>query len=215
MLKTLRTLTAVAAIAAAGLPQMAVAAPVLATMTFEGVGTLATHYNTNTFGFTTIAGPAVLSTAPGDPAGINPNNNSVIKICSVQDCLNDPITFNIANGLTTDGTANTAIEFDLNVLGVSIIVELQRADNSWFAIDTVPDIAGPSGWQPRVEITVAAGTYKGIRFSGDAAAFAVDNLSFWTDDTTPTTDVPEPASMALVMLALAGAAASSRRRKQD
>jgi hypothetical protein len=88
-------------------------------------------------------------------------NNSQIKVCSVTACLNGSITLNIANGLTTDGASDTAIEFDLNVLGVLAIAELQQADDIWIATDTVPDTPGPVGWLHHVEITVTAPLRRG------------------------------------------------------
>lgn len=214
MLKTLRTLTAVAAIAAAGLPQMAQAALVNTTLDFEGVGTLATHYNQGPTGFTTILGTADLTTTAGSPS--NPSsttNNALYNICGDQSCQNAPITLSIAGGLHVDATH--LISFDLFVRDIQVIVEVQINGGGWSQAAVIPTNATVDGWvDPRVTLTgLAAGTYTGIRFTGDARAWALDNLSFQTEDTT-TTSVPEPASLALAALALAGAAASRRREKR-
>jgi hypothetical protein len=217
MLKTLRTLTAVAAIAAAGLPLTANATLVTTTLDFEGVGTLATHYFDAAHGFTTVLGTAGLTTAAGAPGNPfpSPANHSLYNDCSELACSGSPITLDIDGGLHSDGTAATAITFDLFVADVSVIVELQAGNGTWSTVATIPSPAVVNGWvSPSISLVVDAGTYTGLRFTGSPRLWAIDNLSFRTDDGGTTTNVPEPASLALVALALAGAAGTARRREK-
>lgn len=84
---------------------------------------------------------------------------------------------------------------------------------SFSAFRDVNPPAGQWAWGSETADLSTLGKIKSVEFhTANRAFFALDNIAFSLTGTTTT--VPEPASLALVGLALAGMGAASRRRSQ-
>lgn len=214
MSKTLRTLAA-AALIAAGLPQVASAALVTRTIDFEAVAadtnmTGSSTYNDTAHGHTTFSGSA-FSVATED-ASFNPTIALWSPCPSPTACqsVSASLTITVADlfhgdnasvGLLLDVGNSQALNFEIRDAGGGLL--------------KAGDFSPPSGpgFRSAPVFIAFSGIAKSITFSGFAEGFLIDNLSFSVDDAVVVTPVPEPASAALVALALVGAASVTRRRK--
>lgn len=216
MSKTLRTLAA-AALIAAGLPQVASAALVTRTIDFEAVAadtnmTGSSTYNDTAHGHTTFSGSAFSVATDGPPPQFNPTIALWSPCPSPTACLNTPasLTITIADLFHGDD-ASVGLSLDVGN-SQALLFEIRAANGDLLKAG---DFSPPSGPEFRADpVFIAfAGVAKTITFSGFAEGFLIDNLSFSVDDAVVVTPVPEPASAALVALALVGAASATRRRK--
>lgn len=210
MSKTLRTLAATALIAAS-LPQMASAALLNPTITFEQA---LSAYADPAYGNTTFAGinnaTVGTTTSGGRPAG----EQTVLTETCIGDaafCSTAAITIAVGSHFQGDG-AGGAVDISFWLQNVSALAyEIRDANGgllSGGSIGTVPNTA----WR-QVSLDFG-GEAASITFGTNVAArsYFIDDLSFWFDDAQ--TSVPEPTSVALVALALVGAASVTRRRKR-
>lgn len=218
MSKTLRTLAA-AAVMAIGLPQMASAALVTKKLDFDlNIGgpdtALTTQYNDDAHGNAVFSGPNAFygdfSVAhPGLPAG---PTGVLFNGCSLANCTGSLIT------LTVNSLFQGTLDFWVWTRSSTGQIDVKVASGGDTANNinqTIPLInngaTSPNSWQ-HISINLAANTlYSTIQFQILAGNAYIDDISFQVD--AGTTNVPEPASMALVALGLAGAAAATRRRK--
>lgn len=196
MTKHLRSLIAAAGLAAAALlPQAASAAPV--TLTFEGIVNtapvdtfyLASHgidFNEAAFAFTGFAA------APSPTTVLS--NFSCAAVCQIE--LTSTTGFNGSVSLSHTGFGSITVDiFDsgTNLIGTSGV------------------LAGPNAaWVPESISFVGTGAMVRITGNDRAGSFAIDDIGL---DLATTTTVPEPASFALVALALVGVAGATRRRR--
>lgn len=207
MSKNLRTLSAVAAIVgAAATPMLANAGEV--TIDFNGLsnGAIGNPY------------PSLVTFSAGNSVIVAESlEKSVDPSCAPGDlnCLDQPVVLSfvepaIGNGLFGGVSGFKGLSFNMNTgdprlssgnLAYTLLLTSGAVPGS------IPDANGGLVYIP------FSGEALSLSIFGSAGTWWIDNLTFWTEDAT--TNVPEPASMALVMLALAGAAASSRRRKED
>ncbi|HSW06208.1 PEP-CTERM sorting domain-containing protein [Aquabacterium sp.] len=215
MSKTLRTLAA-AALIAVGLPQMASAALVTRTLDFTGVttATLPNFYNGAadtlhghtefTGGNGAIAQIAGHGANSGDPDGALTN---VLYNGCLSSCANTSINFTVHDGF--EGT----FDFWMKKTGGTGVLNIIATTTSGQNITQTLGGDGASTWQ-HIFVTLDSGVeYASVQFTVAPLAFFFDDISFQTDDATTPPGVPEPASVALVALALVGAASATRRRK--
>jgi hypothetical protein len=212
MSKTLRTLAA-AAVIAVGLTQAANAALTTKTIDFEGIadGTDLTGalnpYNTSAFGFTTFSGSAAALAT--EDANFNPTT-AVWSPCPAQgSCTGVQASLTITVGQLFHGDGGTA-GLTLDV-GNSDALSYEIFDAQGGILKS-GDFSPPTGgtFRPDSVFIAFTGIAKSITFTGAAAGFKIDNLSF-SVDTATTNPVPEPATAALVAVALAGVAALRRK----
>lgn len=210
MSKTLRTLAA-AAVMAVGLPQMASAA--LTTLNFEGIadGTDLTGalnpYNDAAHGFTTFSGSAAALDS------LDAKGNSTISLwspCPPQNCAGAQASLTITVGQLFHGDGGAVNGLLLDV-GNSDALQYKILDANGKLLKD-GDFDPPTGFdfRPNPVFIAFTGAAKSIVFTGAAAGFQIDNLSFSLDAVT-TNPVPEPTTAALVALALAGVGVLRRK----
>jgi hypothetical protein len=106
------------------------------------------------------------------------------------------------------------LSFNYSVSDAGLSYNVTDVDGKSFA--AFKDIFPSNGqwvWGAETADLAALGKIKSVEFrTGNGAFFGIDNIAFSLTGTTTT--VPEPASLALVGLALAGMGAASRRRSQ-
>lgn len=120
-------------------------------------------------------------------------------------------TINVLAGVNFNG-----LTMDYAVASQPFSIEVvSRADSSGAVNTATRDVsATASGWvwtESDEIVTVGFGLIDRIRFIPSSGFLAIDNLRF--TQAGPGTNVPEPAGLGLVALALAGAGVATRRRK--
>lgn len=206
MSKTLRTLAA-AAVMAVGLPQMASAALVTRTLDFElpGSGALSANaYKDAAHGNTVFSGSNAFFGTLAVPGGHNGGPTNVLYNGCTAACAGSLIEFTV-NDLF-QGT------FDFWLLQTSSVGQITVAASTAGGQSVSQTLDLVNGWQ-HLSLSLAPNTkYSTVQIEISPFIAYIDDISFQTDDGR-TSNVPEPASMALVALGLAGAAAAMRRRK--
>jgi PEP-CTERM motif len=215
MSKTLRTLAA-AALVAAGAPQMASAALLTTTLDFEGATTLTlpTDYDDSQHGHTKFTGGngAVTQFATGHNGTAT---NVLFNNCQTN-CANSSIDFTVGsfNGATTPGFEGTFDFWMLKSGGTGLLNIVASTATGGQNITQTLGGAGDNGVWQHIFVTLdPLQKYVSVKFTVAPQQFLFDDISFQFEASAPPPGVPEPASVALVALALVGAASATRRRK--
>jgi len=197
MFKTLRTLGIAAAVAAA-LPAQAALTPVKLDFNLTAGPIAAGNagpYAGDSFGNTTFTGnTAYIEDQGGANQGVlDYGCNALVTTCTPEDQLV------ISVGSLFTGT----LAFDYNVGQPMVLTVLLASGGSMTQGFSTP------GWN-HFSLDLTGVWASGIIFDVTPGTAKIDNLEFEIDVATPT--VPEPASLALVALALAGAGSVLRRK---
>jgi len=160
-----------------------------------------------------VAAPTTLGSFYSNSAGISIANGALNDQVPGVPGGSGHFLGNIGNDsvdLTVTGKDYNLLSFRFLVQQVPIHITVTDSDGSSGGFDIFPTLGAFEWGSAKLDLS-GLGKIASVQFSATGVQFGLDNINFDLSGTS--NNVPEPASLALVGLALAGVAASRHRAK--